>query len=99
MKVSINVTQDKKNREKLMSTGVRVMAARVTGPFRAETQIVRLWHEGSMTWVQCQLGTPVATKRHLLRSFAINGFLINREHMTCISWAATCLVHGLGGQN
>ena len=39
-----------------MLTAVRVMAARVSGPFGAETQIVRLWHEGSMTWVQCQLG-------------------------------------------
>ena len=39
-----------------MLTAVRVMAARVSGPFRAETQIVRLRHEGSMTWVQCQLG-------------------------------------------
>ena len=102
MKVSINVTWEKKNREKLMSTGVRVMAVRVTGRFDSETQIVRLWHEGSMTWVQCQLGfvgNPVATKRHLLRSFAINSFLINQEHMTCLSWATTCLVYGLGGQN
>ena len=56
MKVSINVTPDKKNREKLMSTGVRVMAIRVTGCFDSETQIFHLWHEGSMTWVQCQLG-------------------------------------------
>ena len=39
-----------------MLTAVRVMAARVTGPFRAETQIIHLRHEGSMTWVQCQLG-------------------------------------------
>ena len=39
-----------------MLTAVRVMAARVTGPFQAETQIIRLWHEGLMTWVQCQLG-------------------------------------------
>ena len=57
MKVSINVTQDKKNREKLMSTCVRVMAVQgVTGRFDSETQIIRLRHEGSMTWVQCQLG-------------------------------------------
>ena len=56
MKVSINVTQDKKNREKLMLTSVQVMAVRVTGHFDSETQIFRLWHEGSMTWVQCQLG-------------------------------------------
>ena len=56
MKVSINVTQDQKNREKLMSTGVRVMAIRVTGHFDSETQIFRLQHEGSTTWVQCQLG-------------------------------------------
>ena len=39
-----------------MLTAVRVMAARVTGPFRVETQMVHLWDEGSMTWVQCQLG-------------------------------------------
>ena len=39
-----------------MLTTVRVMATRVSGPFGAETQIVHLWHEGSMTWVQCQLG-------------------------------------------
>ena len=39
-----------------MLTAVRVMAARVSGPFGAETQIVCLRHEGSMTWVQCQLG-------------------------------------------
>ena len=32
------------------------MAARVSGPFGAKTQIVPLRHEGSMTWVQCQLG-------------------------------------------
>ena len=56
MKVSINVTRNKKNREKLMSTGVRVMAVRVTGRFDSETQIFHLRHEGSMTWVKCQLG-------------------------------------------
>ena len=39
-----------------MLTPVRVMAARVSGPFRAKTQIVLLRHEGSTTWVQCQLG-------------------------------------------
>ena len=39
-----------------MLTAVRVMAARVSGPFGAETQIVSLRHERSMTWVQCQLG-------------------------------------------
>ena len=39
-----------------MLTAVQVMAARVSGPFGAETQIVRLQHEGSTTWVQCQLG-------------------------------------------
>ena len=38
-----------------MLTAVRVMAARVSGPFGAETEIIRLRHEGSMTWVQCQL--------------------------------------------
>ena len=54
MKVSINVTRDKKNGEKLMSTGVQVVAVWVTGRF--ETQIFCLWHEGSTTWIQCQLG-------------------------------------------
>ena len=39
-----------------MLTAVRVMAAQVSGPFGAETQIVHLQLEGSMTWVQCQLG-------------------------------------------
>ena len=39
-----------------MLTAVRVMAARVSGPLGAETQIIHLWHKGSMTWVQCQLG-------------------------------------------
>ena len=39
-----------------MLTTVRVMAAQVSGPFGAETQIVRLRHEGLTTWVQCQLG-------------------------------------------
>ena len=56
MKVSINVTRNNKNREKLFSTAVQVMAIRVIGRFHSETQIVHLWHEGSMTWVQCQLG-------------------------------------------
>ena len=56
MKVSIDVTQDKKNREKLMLTSVQVMAIRVTGCFDSETQIVHLWHEGLTTLVQCQLG-------------------------------------------
>ena len=85
-----------------MLATVQVMAARVTGPFWDKAQIIRLQHEGSMTWVQCQLGfvgDPVATKRHLLRSFAINGFLVNQEYMTCLSWAAAHLVYGLGGQN
>ena len=39
-----------------MLTDVQDMATPVTGPFRAKTQIVHLWHEGLMTWVQCQLG-------------------------------------------
>ena len=37
MKVSINVTQDKKNREKLISTAVQVMAVGVTGHFHSKT--------------------------------------------------------------
>ena len=56
MKVSINVTWDKKNREKLMRNSARVMAVRVTGRFDSKTQIFHLRLEGSMTWVQCQLG-------------------------------------------
>ena len=32
------------------------MAIQVTGRFDSETQIFRLRHKGSMTWVQCQLG-------------------------------------------
>ena len=39
-----------------MLTTVRVMATQVSGPFGAETQIICLQHEGSMTLVQCQLG-------------------------------------------
>ena len=54
IKVSIDVTQDKKNSEKLISTAVRVMAIRVTGHFDSETQIVCLRHEGSMTVGICR---------------------------------------------
>ena len=39
-----------------MLTAVRVMAAGVSAPFGAKTQIIRLQHEGLTTWVQCQLG-------------------------------------------
>ena len=39
-----------------MLTAVRVMAVRVIGHFWTKTQIVHLQHEGSMIWVQCQLG-------------------------------------------
>ena len=39
-----------------MLTAVQVMAAQVSGPVGAETQIIHLRHEGSITWVQCQLG-------------------------------------------
>ena len=39
-----------------MLTAVQVMAAQVSGPFGAETQIICLRHEGLMTFVQCQLG-------------------------------------------
>ena len=56
MKVSIDVTRDKNNREKLISTAVGVMAIRLNGRFDSETQIVHLRHKGLMTWVQCQLG-------------------------------------------
>ena len=85
-----------------MLTTVQVMAAQVTGCFGAKTQIVHLQHEGSMTWVQCQLGFVgdlCSYQKSLLRSFVINGFLINQEHITCLSWAAAHLVYGLGGQN
>ena len=39
-----------------MLTTVQVMAAQVSDPFGAETQIICLWHEGLITWVQYQLG-------------------------------------------
>ena len=39
-----------------MLTAVWVMTAWVSGPFWAKTQIICLLHEGSTTWVQCQLG-------------------------------------------
>ena len=39
-----------------MLTTIQVMTTRVTGHFWAETQIIYLQHEESMTWVQCQLG-------------------------------------------
>ena len=54
--MSINVTRDNKNREKLFSTAVRVMAIWVIGHFHSETQIICLWLEGPITWVQYQLG-------------------------------------------
>ena len=63
-----------------MLTTVRVMATRVSGPFGAETQIVHLRHERSMTWVQCQLGFVgdlCSYQKTPLRSFVINGFLVN----------------------
>ena len=68
-----------------MLTAVRVMTAQVTGPFWAETQIVCLQHEGSMTWVQCQLGfvgDPCSYQKTSFEKFVINSFLVNREHMT-----------------
>ena len=99
MKVSIYLTQYSKNLKEFYVDHVQDMAAQVTDPFQTKTQFVCLRHEWPMTWVQCQLGTPVATKRHLSKSFVINGFLINQEHITCLSWAATRLVYGLGGQN
>ena len=55
-----------------MLTAVRVMAARVSGPFGAKTEIVRLWHEGSMTWVQCQLefvGDPCSYQKTPFEKF------------------------------
>ena len=55
-----------------MLTTVRVMATQVTGPFWAKMQIIRLWHEGSMTWVQCQLGfvgDPCSYQKTLFKKF------------------------------
>ena len=55
-----------------MLTAVQVMAARVSGPFGAETQIVCLWHEGSTTWVQCQLefvGDPCSYQKTPFEKF------------------------------
>ena len=56
MKVSIYLTRFSENSKNSTLTAVRVMAAGVSGPFGAETQIICLWHEGLMTCVQCQLG-------------------------------------------
>ena len=59
------------------------MAARVSGPFEAETQIVSLRHEGSTTWVQCQLGFVgdlCSYQKTPFEKFCDYGFLINREH-------------------
>ena len=55
-----------------MLTTVRVMAARVTGPVGAKTQIVHLRHEGLMTWVQCQwgfVGDPCSYQKTLFKKF------------------------------
>ena len=77
MKVSINVTRDRKNREKLFSTGVWLIAVQVIGHFWAEAQIICLWHEGFMTWVQCQLDLDV-----------VYGYIHGPCTTTCI-WANT----------
>ena len=60
-----------------MLTTVRVMAARVSGSFGAETQIVHLRHEGLMTWVQCQLGfvgDPCSYQKTPFEKFCDNRF-------------------------
>ena len=102
MKVSIYLTWFSQNFKKFHVDHCPNYGTPVTGPLQAKTQIIYLQHEGSTTWVQCQLGfvgSPVATKRYLLRSFVINGFLVNQEHVTCPSWATARLVYGLEGQN
>ena len=57
MKVSIYLTWIAKNSEFFWSVGLRGMAVLVTGRFATETEIFRLWHEGLMVGVQCQLMT------------------------------------------
>ena len=55
-----------------MFTAVCVMAPRVTTPFQAKIQVVHLWHEGSMTWVQCQLefvGDPCSYQKTPFKKF------------------------------
>ena len=46
---------------------------------------------GPMSIQVCR-GTPGSYQKTPFEKFAINGFLVNREHMTCLSWAATHLV-------
>ena len=78
-----------------MLTAVQFMAVQLIGCFQAETQIIHLWHEGSMTWIQCQLGFVGdlgSYQKTPFKKFAINGFLVNQEHITCLLWAAACLV-------
>ena len=55
MKVSINLTRNRKNSEFFSSVGLRGMAVRVTGRFSTKIEIFRLRHEGSMVGVQYQL--------------------------------------------
>ena len=55
-----------------------------------------------MIELQCQLvicrGPFLSTKRHLLRIFAIYGFVVNRDIVNFFQWGAARLVVGLGGQ-
>ena len=50
-----------------------------------------------MSLVICK-GPFLSTKRHLLRIFAIYGFVVNRDIVNFILWAAARLVVGSGGQ-
>ena len=44
------------------------------------------------------LRTFLSTKKHLLRIFAIYGFVINQDIVIFSQWAAVRLVVGSGGQ-
>ena len=52
---------------------------------------------GTVSLVICR-GPFYLPKRHLLRIFAIYGFVVNRDIVKFFRWAAACLVVGLRGQ-
>ena len=51
-----------------------------------------------MSLVICRGPFYLPTKRHLLRIFAIYGFVVNRDIVNFFLWAAARLVVGSGGQ-
>ena len=102
MKVSIYLTQFSENSKKFHVDCCPSYGCSSKWPFRGQNtnhpfMAQKVNDMGPMSIGICR--GPLATKRHLSRSFAINGFLVNQEHMTCLSWATACLVYGLGGQN